>query len=572
MSVNHTLDHLDIDTAWQHLHWLNDNAPVRINGSGDDLKAAEYFAERFNHYGLEADVDHFRTYRSIPNRGSLRLLSPVVSDVRCEACGHIASTPDKGFEAELVNVGYGDHRDYSAANVEGAVVLADITSGPARPEKARIAAHNSAAGIIFTNMGPPEHENIPMGAIKSIWGNPTRASFKEIPSIPAVGITRKDGDILRRYCEQGKVYIHMVAQATQDWGTLPQSRARLRGGANTTGDVIVVAGHFDAWEPGMSDNAAGNALILELARAFSNHKESLRRDIIFGMWNGHEIGEIAGSTWFVDKNWDELDEHGIAYFNIDSVGFSGTSFFETASSTELVRFHQAVERKVLGEPASRKKLTRSNEQPFFPIGIPAMEGSFRFSDEQIAAWDNASGGWWWHSTADTLDKVDQERFRQTYQLNAGYIHTMATSPVLPMDYQAVGVDLAERISAVMCEAGHAFPLDLPIETFQNAADRLDAAIADINSDSDAHRLNRVIKRLGRILTPAFETLGGRYEQDRVAQPALKSPLPLLHDLPEFLRSPSESNQYNLLSTELLRGRNRMADALRRATETIEHVC
>jgi len=168
--------------------------------------------------------------------------------------------------------------------------------------------------------------------------------------------------------------------------------------------------------------------------------------------------------------------------------------------------------------------------------------------------------------------VDQERFRQTYQLNAGYIHTMATSPVLPMDYQAVGVDLAERISAVMCEAGNAFPLDLPIETFQNAADRLDAAIADINSDSDAHRLNRVIKRLGRILTPAFETLGGRYEQDRVAQPALKSPLPLLHDLPEFLRSPSESNQYNLLSTELLRGRNRMADALRRATETIEHVC
>ncbi|SVC46603.1 uncharacterized protein METZ01_LOCUS299457, partial [marine metagenome] len=50
MSFNHMLNHLDIDTAWQHLQWLNDNAPARINGSGDDLKAAEYFADNFDHY------------------------------------------------------------------------------------------------------------------------------------------------------------------------------------------------------------------------------------------------------------------------------------------------------------------------------------------------------------------------------------------------------------------------------------------------------------------------------------------------------------------------------------------
>ena len=96
--------------------------------------------------------------------------------------------------------------------------------------------------------------------------------------------------------------------------------------------------------------------------------------------------------------------------------------------------------------------------------------------------------------------------------------------------------------------------------------------AEALNEADIHRLNHTIKRLGRILMPTFETLGGRYEQDRVAHPALKSPLPLLHDLPEYMANTDDSDLHNLLQTELLRGRNKMADALRRATETIELVC
>jgi hypothetical protein len=101
-------------------------------------------------------------------------------------------------------------------NVCGRIVLTDITSGPARPEKARIAVDHQAAGIIFINMGPPEHHNIPMGAIKSVRGNPTRTSITEIPQIPAIGITRSDGDQLFDQCQSSPVRIRMIAQATRD--------------------------------------------------------------------------------------------------------------------------------------------------------------------------------------------------------------------------------------------------------------------------------------------------------------------------------------------------------------------
>lgn len=573
MSLDSILNHFSLEQAWGHLLWLNENAPVRISGSGGDRHAAEYFAACFADYGLDTYLDTFTTYRSIPQRGTLQVLSPSIEEMSCEACGHIASTPDSGIDAELVDVGFGDVDDYRGKDVQGCVVLTDITSGPPRPEKARIAVDHGAAGIVFSNLGPPEHRNIPMGAIKSVWGNPTRASFGEIPQIPAVGITRADGDTLRRYCAQSKTHIRMVAQASRDWGPLSQPWARLKAGRNPSGDVLVIGGHFDAWEPGMSDNATGNALILELARVFNEHRDHLRRDVVFAMWNGHEIGEIAGSTWFVDTNWDELDEHGVAYFNVDTGCYAGSSYFETASNPQLVRFHQAVEQRISGAPAHLKRLTRANEQPFFPIGIPALEGGFRFSDEQIAAWDNAGGGWWWHSTADTLDKADQTRFHQTFDIYAGYIWEMCTSPVLPMDYVAVAHDLGDRIDQVERTANGVVPMDLPIDAFSEAAHRLNTHIEMIR-ESDEHtiqQVNRTLKRLSRILMPAFETYGGRYAQDRVAHPALKSPIPALHDLQTCLNGPPDSDLHHLLSTELLRARNYLSDALRRATVEIETV-
>ena len=49
---------------------------------------------------------------------------------------------------------------------------------------------------------------------------------------------------------------------------------------------------------------------------------------------------MIGSSWFVDRNWDRLREHAVAYLQIDQPACAGTTRWSAASNVELKRFHQ----------------------------------------------------------------------------------------------------------------------------------------------------------------------------------------------------------------------------------------
>lgn len=572
MGLNEIFGQISLDRAWEHLHWLERNAPARISGMPDQLRAAEYFVEQLAGFGLESRLDEFTAYRSIPQRGSLTLLSPEVLEIPCEACGHIASTPDQGIEVELLYLGSGSEEDYTEKNVQGAAVLTEISSGPSRPKKASIAASHGAAAIVYLNWGLPEFDTIPCGAIKCVWGNPTTSTISDVPQIAAMGISRAHADHLLDLLASGPVRARLVAQATRDWGPLTQPWARIRAPENSTGDLLVIGGHYDAWEPGMTDNAGGNSLLLELARVFQANRHHLARDIVFGFWNGHEIGDYEGSTWFCDRYWDELDENAVAYFNVDTVGSAWSSFYLGDSTPELTTFHRSIEKQVLGVETGHRPLNRDNEHPFFGLGLPALEGRFHFSKEQIAEWGGARGSWWWHSKADTIDKIDPDRYRETAQIHAAYIWKMCTARILPMDFGGWADEVKASVREMEEVAGAGFSLDLPVGPFVDAVVDLQGSIPDAARDPQtADALNRILKRLSRVLLPAFQTAGGRYEQDLYELEDLGTPIPALHGLKEFSACPPDSERANLLFTELLRSRNRLSDALRHATSMVRGV-
>ena len=93
---------------------------------------------------------------------------------------------------------------------------------------------------------------------------------------------------------------------------------------------------------------------MELARVFSKHRDKLRRNIIFAFWDGHEIAEAAGSTYFVDTNWDELNNHCIAYVNIDNPGIIGTSVPQSRGVPEVREFQKKIVKDFWGEEKSTK--------------------------------------------------------------------------------------------------------------------------------------------------------------------------------------------------------------------------
>ena len=141
-------------------------------------------------------------YVSFPRESKLEVFSPESRTIPCTAFAQIRSTGDAGIEGDLVYAGQGGLDDYKGLDVKGKIVLVELSYTPPRPEKLRIATIKGAAGLIMMNWGLPEHDSLPLGTVKAIWGNPTDEDFHLMPTLPAVGITRADGEKLRDLSKQ----------------------------------------------------------------------------------------------------------------------------------------------------------------------------------------------------------------------------------------------------------------------------------------------------------------------------------------------------------------------------------
>lgn len=102
---------------------------------------------------------------------------------------------------------------------------------------------------------------------------------------------------------------------------------------------IIIGNHRDAWAFGASDPNSGTAIMLEVARVFgelvSRNWRPLR-SIEFMSWDA-ETYNMIGSTEFVEKNLETLQEQAFAYINLDGA-ISGREFHAAGSPM----FHRLV--------------------------------------------------------------------------------------------------------------------------------------------------------------------------------------------------------------------------------------
>ena len=147
---------------------------------------------------------------------------------------------------------------------------------------------------------------MPFGSVKPAWGNPTPDAFKtEMPTLPCIGIARTAGLQLRETLKAGNVRVWFRANVENGWRPVQITLGEFI--SPRSDEFVLVGGHQDSWEgPQATDNAAGNACLMELARVFGKHRDELRRGLLFGFWTGHETGTMVGSSWFGDHEWDRL--------------------------------------------------------------------------------------------------------------------------------------------------------------------------------------------------------------------------------------------------------------------------
>src|SRR4026207_1570034 len=93
--------------------------------------------------------------------------------------------------------------------------------------------------------------------------------------LPCIGIARTAGLKLREMLKGGPVRVWFRANVENGWAPVQVAVGKVEGRGD---DFGVVGGHQDSWPgPQATDNAAGNACILELARVFQQHRDKLRR-------------------------------------------------------------------------------------------------------------------------------------------------------------------------------------------------------------------------------------------------------------------------------------------------------
>ena len=515
---------------------------VKLSGTPDELSSLQYFRARMEEYGYRTELLLHDAYISLPGAARVDVDNQTLTSIT-----HSFSRPSApgGVSGRLVYVGDGEEADFADKDVRGAIVL---TEGIASPGQA---ARSSRAGAIGQVQISP-HELLHEMCVSPVWGSPSPETLGDLPTTVVCTVSNADGGTLRDRLDRGeqpRVTLH--AEVDTGWRKTPILVADLDGPAED-GPFILFSGHHDTWYYGVMDNGGANATMLESARLLARDRAAWRRGLRLCFWSGHSHGRYSGSTWYADQHWAELEQRCAVHVNVDSTGGVGAAVLQnTASAPELAALAGDAIRTQAGQDYTGKRMSRSSDQSFWGIGIPAMYGALSEQPPSPVKMRNALG-WWWHTPHDTLDKIDEANLVRDTKVYVHTLHRLLTDAVLPIDFAAHAEVLIAELAGLRDGLGDRFD----VGSLVAAAERLHrAAIAGGASD-------QALMRASRALDPLYYTLGDRFTHD----PALPLPAwPVLQPMRALAKAAPESDAARFLAVSATRGRNRLEHALRVAT-------
>ena len=543
----------------------------RDTGSEDERKAAEYIVEQMKSYGVEAEILEFDSLISWPLEGKLVLLDANGNEtesleVRTRAFG--AQTAPGGIVADLVFVPFAEpkkgemifsHRavagDYSGLDVRGKMVIS-VDGGPDGVLRAQ---ERGAAGHI--HIWPSDEEVTHEMICTSIWGTPTPESAGRIPTIPSLGVKKSVGDRLRAMLDKSPVQVRVESNVETKWRRVPLATSYIPGKSD---DFLLVGAHIDSWYEGVTDNATGDAALIEMARVIAGVRGELNRGVRFCWWPGHSTGRYSGSTWYVDNHFALLHNHAVGYLNIDSPGVRETEIWDCRYNMgEIEHITGAVVKEQSGQDPNIRRPLRAGDQSFLGVGLPSL-GAFRMlplEHPDRKAVGGGGGAYWWHSPEDTLDKADAKILASDVEVYVAITLRMTQPEAIPYRFTASAQDFIDQLTTLQNAAGKHLDLSRTLElanSYHATAEKLAASPI-----SDVAALNDGLKRITRIINPVLFTINGPYEMDPALQMGV---LPGLAQTGQLLSLDPASDDYHFLRTKLVRQKNRIEDALEQVTK------
>jgi len=534
----------------------------RISGGPGEAKANEYLKRKLGEYGVPFEVHPLELYLSHPLSASVEVLAPTGLSFPSLTHAFSASTPAGGVEADLIYIGRNMTDDpfdaplinYQKIDVRGKIVLDD---GYPAPYRARATEDHGALGQIYINPDDRLHNM----TVTTIWGSPTPETAHLLPKNPIVAIRRKDGQTLQDLLAKGqRVRVRMHSQVDTRWRPTELVVAKIEG-ASERDKFVLVGGHLDAWHEGVTDNATGNAAMLELARILQQRRGELRRSVRLAWWPGHSAGRYAGSAWYADHFYQDLRDNAVAYLNVDSPGTRSATLIRTTHMAELEDFSVRHIEKALGSRPPTGRPGKVADESFVGIGVSSLGAYNKIpeSSPDLGVADGSGGSWWWHSKEDSRDKADLDILLRDTRLYLDMILGLTSSPLLPYDFRKTAAQMDERLKAISnFDTGGLGKLVAELAVL---AERLAAVKSEEVRDPAA--FNTGLVRVARAINTVYYSRTGPYDQDTNELIPLFPGISVAEGLADL---DPQSEAARFLRVRLLREENRIAEGLRGAIE------
>jgi aminopeptidase YwaD len=426
----------------------------RIQASPMYREAAEWVHATLRGWGLQADIERYTA-----REGAWAWGEPLFQEWWCdEAALHLVeldgeltrladyramplslmprSAPAEG-EYEVVVVEGGDRPEhYDGIDVRGKLVL--TKSMPMAVHHVAIERFG-AAGLIFDGMRsvpqvcpPGDLQDDIQYASWWWWGGETRAF--------GFALSPRAGAELRRTIErrarrgEPPVRVRALVRSHFADGTIEAVTAQMAG---ETDEQVLIVGHLCHPAPMANDNASGAAAVMEAARALNTliangRLPQPRRGIRF-LW----IPEMTGTYAYLAAHEAELGRF-VAGLNLDMVGEdqeqTGSSWLLVRTSDAMPSFAapllEAIREGYFGEAHS---FSGQGEFPLFRHAVvPYSNGSDHYimGDPSIGIAAPMLIQWpdrFYHTTADTLDKVSPASLQRSTALAAAYAYFVANA-------------------------------------------------------------------------------------------------------------------------------------------------
>ncbi|KAA0550415.1 M28 family peptidase [Bacillus sp. BGMRC 2118] len=540
-------------------HTKHISKEVRLSGSDEELRAFHYVKTQLETYGLKTHLLFQDAYISIPLEATVTVGETTITGITHSMA---PSTAKEGVKGEIIYCSDLTNN----INIEGKIA---ILEGIALPSSVETVEKRGAIGVIFIN-GPYTHEMI----VSTVWGNPTPGAV--YPSIPVMSVNDEDGEIIKQYTE-----CVLYTKVDTSWRKVPALTAEIRGNVEPD-HFLMFSGHIDSWHYGAMDNATANATMLETARILSQQKHQLIRSVRFAFWSGHSHGRYAGSASYCDSHFEDLYNHCFLHIYVDSVGGKGATILgESNCMAETKGLASKVIQSQTNETFIGKRFSRAGDQSFWGAGIPSL---YMGMSEQELTNDPASQalfklfggqkaggfGWWWHTTEDTLDKIDEENLVRDCKVYVATIYEACTAPILPLDYRETIQEFIQTVDNYQELMGSSFTLRTTIERLQLLNENVNLFYHNMrklsSTEQEIQDYNSTILKLSKILVPLGYVEGDLFDHDLAAS---TTPVPLLRIANNFAQTDEYTIEYYQLKTLLQRRINKVNFNLQKAIDLVQ---